>query len=119
MSIFETLEQKVPAKLVASVGLGLGVLTMAGCSTVEAEPGPATVIAHDYDAPYTSVIIVGKVPVVQYHPADWDLTVRQCGREGDEGADAQGCVEFDVDVTEEVYNQYPDGSEIVLPLPQE
>ena len=116
MSFFETLEQKVPAKLVASVGLGLGVLTMAGCATAEAQPGPATVVRHEYTAPYTTLIPVGKVWVPQFHPADYDLIVDQCGREGDQFADERGCVELDLDVSEQVYNQYQDGAEIVLPL---
>ena len=116
MAFFETLEQKVSAKLVAALGLGLGVLSMGACASAEAQPGPATVIGHDYTGPYTTYVQVGKVPVIQYHPADYDLLLRQCGREGDEFADAQGCVEFEVDVNEETYNKYPDGSEVIIPL---
>jgi len=117
MAFFEILEQKVPAKLIASVGLGLGVLTMAGCAeTAQAEPGPATVVEHHYRPSYTTVIMVGRVPVVQYHPADYDLGLKQCDREGDKFADAEGCVKLEVDVTEEIYNKYPDGSEITLPI---
>ena len=119
MPLFETLEHKIPAKLVAAVGLGLGILTMAGCgASAEAKPGSATVIERDYDAAYTTVTQVGKVPVVQYHPADYDLTVEQCGRYGDEFADDRGCVRFDIDVSEETYNKHPEGSIIMLPLTQ-
>ena len=115
MQLREVLERKVPASLMV-LGLGLGALGLSGCSSAEAEPGPATVVGHEYTAPYTTVVFVGKTPIIQYHPADYELQLRQCEREGDKFADSQGCVGLEVDVSQETYEQYPDGSQIILPI---
>ncbi len=49
------------------------------------------------------------------HPAEYHLDIKQCEREGDTHADAEGCVTAHVDVSQQVYESHPDGSEIVLP----
>ena len=111
---FKVMERLAPA---VALGAALGLVGLTGCS---ASPGltpneTATVTGRDYDPPYTTLIYVNKVPIIQYHPADYDLFVRQCGHDGEAGADPEGCIDGEIDVTEEVYNQYPDGSQIVVP----
>jgi hypothetical protein len=114
MEFRSTMERFVP---LAALGAALGLVGLSGCSTgPELTPNQtATVVGRDYDPPYTTVIYVNKVPIIQYHPADYDLFVRQCGHEGEAGADPQGCIEGEIDVTQEVYEQTPDGSQIVVP----
>ena len=104
MELFTTLERRVPVLLLAC---GLGTVALTGCGGPVLEPGqPGTVVERDYDAAYVS--FVRKTPV--YHAADYDLRVRQCGREGDDGADKNGCVTAWEDVSKEVYDAHPVGS---------
>lgn len=71
--------------LTALCGLVLAfLLCMIGISvgdSITATPhaGTGTVIAKEYHEPYTSVMLVGKVPVVQNHPSRWSLCFRVDG----------------------------------------
>ncbi len=114
MELQSTLERIVPASLLA-LGLGLSAASLAGCAGPEITPDrPATVMHHEHHDAYTSFILAGKVLVPIYHPEEFHLDLRQCERQGDPGADAEGCVTVHTDVSQQIYDQYPDGSELTL-----
>lgn len=113
MEIKKKIEQKTATVLLA-LGLGSAALVGCGANAEIKDNVPAKVLGHDYTAPYTTFIPVGKIIVPQFHPAEYDLEVRQCDRVGDEGADKDGCVTAQVSVDEDTYNDHPDGSEIVF-----
>lgn len=102
----------------AAVGFGLLWLTGCGEPSPEIIEGlPATVVEHEYSAPYTTLIMAGKVMVPVYHPAQYDLEVQQCDRMADDRSDGNrdGCIQETVSVSSETYDQYKDGQEIILP----
>ncbi len=116
MEIRKFIERKAPV-IALSLGLGVGGLALAGCSNDPEvlKDRPGTVTEHIYHPPYTSFIMAGKVPIITYHPAEYDLDVRQCDRAADSHADAQGCVTAEIEVSEQTYQQFPDGSQIEFP----
>lgn len=107
----EKLQTKAKFLSLAALG-GLSLALVAGC---DAAPGvdetkPATVVEHDYHKAYRSLIFVGKVPVFIPHDEKFELKVQQCT----DGQEPPKCPEETVDVSKDVYNQYPDGSQVVV-----
>ena len=87
-----TIERFNLKSAIVATGMVLGMVGLSGCSLEpELKPGiESTVVDHDHDPAYTTVILAGKVPVMQYHSERWALEIEQCGRRGDEFADKNG-----------------------------
>lgn len=105
--------------IAAGLALSIGGLTLSGCSEdVFAKGGEATVVAHEYDDPdsWTTIALVGKVPIIMNHydRAHYYLMLEQCGREGDEQADENGCVYGEIEVNKSQFDSFEDGDEITL-----
>lgn len=106
----------MPRAVAAGAGLLMGSLALVGCAhyehvdTTEA----ATVIQHNHQDAYTSFILAGKVLVPIYHPEQFDLEMRQCGKPEGENVDASGCVNEEVTVTKDQYGQFKDGDTVIL-----
>lgn len=111
MEMLHTLGNKMPALVLAG---GIGCAAIAGCGADVINDKPATVVEHIYEPSYVSIISTGKSVIPIFHAAEYDLKVRQCGREGDSDADKQGCVTSQVEVSKATWNQYKDGSTIVF-----
>lgn len=112
-NIFER-QYTITRRALVSLGLGAGVLFLSGCSSPEILPNrEATVIEHQHDDPHTHVISL-KPPAIANDPEEFRLVLEQCDRNGDEFADQDGCVVDTVEVSQGIYNQYSDGSTIIL-----
>lgn len=113
MEAYKLREKLTP--IAAAIAAGAAALTLVGCGeSVFAQGGPAKVEAHKYDDPDNYLILVGKVLVPEHDDAHWYLDLIQCDRAGDPSANQAGCVHGEIEVTEQTYNEYPDGSTIVL-----
>lgn len=101
-----------------AVGVGIGALTVAACTDApDVLPGrPATVLEHEYHPPYSTVVLVGKLPVTQYYPAQYHLEVMQCDRLADDTVDGNpdGCIVEHMSVDQETYEAYADGAQITF-----
>ncbi len=97
-----------------AVGLLGSAAILGGCAEAEMLPNrPALVVEHQYDDPDTRLVSV-KPLMYAYDPERFLLVVEQCDRTEDEFADERGCVVDTVQVSENTYNQYPDGSSITF-----
>ena len=97
--------------------LFLGGLTLAGCS----DPGqeldadrPVKVLEHEYHRPYMTILPAGKVMVPVHHPEKFHLSVLQCASEQFEPSTENQCVTAHISVSRETYNNFPNGSVVVL-----
>ena len=111
----------VPRTIAAGLGIVMGSTALVGCAHYEYvdTTEPATVIQHDYHPSYTSIIVISRgkygtsiIPV--FHPEQFGLEVRQCGKPEGENVDASGCINQEVTVTKDQYEQFKDGDTILL-----
>lgn len=113
MEIKKFFERKTVGALLA---VGLGVTALAAC---DSGPGierdmPGVVVEHDYKPPLTTLMMAGKVPMVITYPEHYYLDIQQCDRAEEKEADVNGCITAWEEVSQETYEQFPDGSEIVF-----
>jgi hypothetical protein len=112
--------EKLSIKKAATVFLPLGMLLAAcGDTGPEVTKGvPAKVVQHAYDDRdvWTTIISTGKtvIPVTHVDPEHFYLTVEQCGHEEFMDDNSDGCGIFQVEVSQETYSQFADGSTIVF-----
>ena len=110
---------RVPKK-VATAFMPLGLL-MAACgdSGPQIEYGvPAKVVRHEYDDKdvWVTFISTGKtlVPITHVDQEHFYLDVEQCGHEEFEKQNVDGCGILTVEVDQDTYGQFADGSTIIF-----
>ena len=97
--------------------MGLGSLSLIGCSQPEIQPDtPTTVVSHRYKKQRTIFIPAGKTIVPITYPEEFHLKLKQCGRGQDQFADKEGCVADEIKADKDAYNEYRNGDQITLPI---
>ena len=112
--------EKLSLKKAATVFMPLGVL-LAACGDngpSVTKDVPAKVVQHEYDDRdvWFTFISTGKstIPITHVDPEHFYLDVEQCGHKEFMDDNTDGCGIFSVEVTEQTYDQFADGSTIVF-----